>query len=114
MHAIYIFAGAIYRACSPLPRVSRLRMRYTSLIESGSAHITHDWLRRQLRLTSIATCAVAIAAPCALLATIILTPDLTVAARLIGAALVVAFSYQLITADCAKVLSIREHLECQP
>lgn len=100
MRAIYILVGAIYRACSPLSRVSRLSSRYASQIAQGGAHIS-------------ATCAVAIAAPCALLATT-LTPDLTPAARLIGAALVVAFSHQLITADCAKVLSIREHLESQP
>jgi hypothetical protein len=68
---------------------------------------------RQLRVTAMATCAVAMAAPCALLATT-LTQDLTVASRLIGAALVIAFSYQLITADCAKASAIREHLEFRP
>lgn len=113
MRAIYILAGAIYRACSPLSRVSRLSGRYASQIAQAGAHISASWLERQARLTSLSTCAVAIAAPCALLATIF-TPDLTLASRLIGAALVIAFSYQLITADCGKVLAIRKHLESQP
>lgn len=113
MDAINFLAGRIYKILAKTSRVSRQKPRYAEQISAGGAHITVDWLERQVRLTSLATSAVAIAAPAALLS-IIITPDLTDASRVIGAALVTAFSYLLLAADTAKVLAIREHLESQP
>lgn len=102
MDAINFLAGHIYKTLAESSRVSRQKPRYAGQISAGGAHITAGWLERQLRLTSLATSAVAI------------TPDLTAASRLVGAALVTVFSYLLLAADTAKVLAIREHLESQP
>lgn len=113
MNAINLLASHIYITLANSSRVSRQKARYAQQIRAGGAHITVDWLERQLRLTSLATSAVAIAAPFALLATILAT-DLTAGSRVIGAALVTVFSYLLIVADTAKALAIREHMESQP
>lgn len=112
MNAINLLASHIYITLANSSRVSRQKARYAQQISAGGAHIPVDWLERQLRLTSLATSAVAIAAPAALLS-ITITADLTAASRVVGAALVSAFSYLLLVADTAKVLAIREHLEIQ-
>ena len=76
MDAINFLAGHIYKTLAESSRVSRQKARYAGQISAGGAHITAAWLERQLRLTSLATSAVAIAAPAALLS-ITITPDLT-------------------------------------
>lgn len=112
MNAIKFLAGHIYKNLAKSSRVSRQKARYAHQISAGGAHITASWLERQVRITSLASCAVAIAAPAALLS-ITISPDLTAASRVVGAALVSAFSYLLLTADAGKVEAIREHLESQ-
>lgn len=110
MHVINKWAGAIYRACSNIPSVSRLKARHAKQIEAGGTHISANWLSRQLQITSISTFAVALSAPLALLG-VAIQPGLPFWARLFGALLVFALTFVVAVSDTAKVLAIREHLQ---
>lgn len=108
MRAITLFAGAIYRALSRFPRVSRLKSRYVNQIAVGGANISPSWMTRQIHVTSIATCAVVLSAPSALIA-IAIQPGLPILARSIGAIFVLALSFAALSSDTAKILAIYEH-----
>lgn len=107
MRAITLFSGAIYRAFSRFPRVSRLKSRYVNQIEVGGANISPSWMTRQIHVTSIATCAVVLSAPAALIA-VAIQPGLPAWARATGAVLICALAYAALSCDTAKILAIYE------
>lgn len=107
MKIITCTAGFIYKCCAKLSRTSRLRVQYAAQISSGGAHVTPGGLERQVRITSIATCAVVLSAPAALIG-VAIQPGLPTWARATGAVLVCALAYAALTSDTAKILAIYE------
>lgn len=107
MRAVTLLASAVYRASSRFPRVSRLKSRYVNQIEVGGANISPSWMTRQIHVTSIATCAVVLSAPAALIC-VAIEPGLPSWARVTGAVLICALAYSALTSDTAKILAIYE------